>query len=63
LWLLKSPWEKFSRAIFIPAWIICSMTSLDPDAGPIVQTIFVLCVGKVIFIPPVDRPSDESVHN
>src|SRR5512136_1654262 len=52
LWLLKSPWEKLRRAIFIPARIICSMTSLDSDAGPIVQTILVLCVGKAIFIPP-----------
>src|SRR5512139_1430776 len=51
-WLLKSPWEKLSRAIFIPARIICSITFLDSDAGPSVQTIFVLCVGKTIFIPP-----------
>ena len=45
-WLVKSPWEKLSRAIFIPARIICSMTSSDSDAGPIVQTILVLWLAK-----------------
>ena len=51
-WLAKSPWEKLSRAMFIPARIISSMIPPVSDAGPIVQTILVLCVGKPIFIPP-----------
>ena len=52
-WLAKSPCEKLSRATSMPARIISSMISLDPEAGPIVQTILVLWFGKAIFIPPV----------
>ena len=33
------------------------MISPDSDAGPIVQTIFVLCFGKAIYIPPALRHS------
>ena len=41
-WPEKSPWEKLSRATFIPARIICSITIRDCEAGPMVQTSFVL---------------------
>ena len=41
-WAAKSPWEKFSRAMSIPARIIRSMTSRESEAGPMVQTILVL---------------------
>ena len=34
--------------MFIPALIIFSMTSGDSEAGPIVQTIFVLLRGSII---------------
>jgi hypothetical protein len=46
LWLSKSPWEKLSRATFMPASSICSITCWDSDAGPMVQTILVLFGGK-----------------
>jgi hypothetical protein len=46
LWLSKSPWEKLSRATFIPARSICSITGWDSDAGPMVQTILVLFGGN-----------------
>jgi hypothetical protein len=54
LWLGKSPWEKFRRATFMPARIIFSMISWESDAGPMVQTIFVLFIGRLI-IPPALR--------
>src|SRR5262249_2251417 len=38
----NSPWEKFSRATFIPARIMRPSTSGDSDAGPMVATIRVL---------------------
>ena len=41
-WVSKSPWEKLSRAMFIPAPIICSNTIGELDAGPMVATILVL---------------------
>src|SRR5699024_10289988 len=41
------PWEKFKRATFIPELINCSNTSIESEAGPMVQTIFVF----LIFIP------------
>ena len=46
LWAAKSPWEKFSRATFMPASIICFMTAGDSEAGPMVQTILVLLIGS-----------------
>ena len=46
LWAAKSPWEKFSRATFMPASIIRCITSGDSEAGPMVQTILVLCPGS-----------------
>ena len=36
------PCEKFSRAMFMPARIICSSTAGELDAGPMVATILVL---------------------
>ena len=42
----KSPWEKFSRAMFMPARMSRSSISGDWLAGPIVATILVLCVGR-----------------
>jgi hypothetical protein len=48
LWLAKSPWEKLRRATSIPAIIILAMVSGESEAGPIVQTILVLCDGSVI---------------
>jgi hypothetical protein len=45
-WLAKSPWEKLSRTIFMPARIIFSKTSRESEAGPMVQTILVLLAGK-----------------
>jgi hypothetical protein len=42
----KSPWEKLTRAIFIPAWIIRSRTSGESEDGPMVATILVLFTGK-----------------
>jgi hypothetical protein len=50
-WLAKSPWEKLSRATFIPAWIILSKTAGEFDAGPMVQTILVLLAGKGMAFP------------
>ena len=47
-WVSKEPWEKFKRATFMPARIICSMVSADSDAGPMVQTILVLLGGSVM---------------
>src|SRR5437660_521070 len=46
--MAKSPWEKLSRAMFIPARIICSNTGGELDAGPMVAAILVLCGGSVI---------------
>lgn len=42
------PWEKFSRATFIPAMHICVIVSSFSQAGPMVHTIFVLriCVSS-----------------
>ncbi len=48
-WPEKSPWEKLSLATFIPARIICSITSGNREAGPMVQTNFVLWVGQATF--------------
>ena len=48
-WVSKEPWEKFKRATFMPARSICSMTSGESEAGPMVQTILVLLVGSVIW--------------
>jgi hypothetical protein len=45
-WLLKSPWEKLSRAMFMPARIILSRISNESEAGPMVHTILVLLAGK-----------------
>ena len=42
----KSPWEKLSRATFIPARVIFSITSTDWEAGPMVQMILVLLAGS-----------------
>ncbi len=47
----KSPWEKLMRAMSIPASSMRSIISGDCDAGPMVQTILVLCVGSCIFCP------------
>jgi hypothetical protein len=49
LWLLKSPWEKFRRATFMPANIICSRICGESEAGPMVQTSLVLLGGKAMF--------------
>ena len=46
----KSPCEKFSRATFIPASTSCRITSGDSEAGPMVQTIFVLWAGVFIVV-------------
>jgi hypothetical protein len=53
-WVSKEPWEKFKRATFMPARIICSMVSTDSDAGPMVQTILVLLSGNVMENLPND---------
>lgn len=45
-WLSKEPWEKLSRATFIPAISISSMTFRLEEAGPMVQMIFVLWSGR-----------------
>ena len=47
-WVAKSPCEKFSRATLIPASSMRSIMSWDSDAGPIVQTIFVLLAGSLM---------------
>ena len=47
-WVSKEPWEKFRRATFMPARIICSMISGVSEAGPMVQTILVLLGGNVM---------------
>ena len=39
------PCEKLSLATFIPASIIFSIISVELEAGPRVQTIFVLSIG------------------
>ena len=44
---MDSPWEKFSRATFIPARISCSRTGGVFDAGPMVATIRVLSGGSI----------------
>ena len=49
---LKSPWEKLSRATFIPARIRRSSISGDSEAGPMVATIFVLWFGSDIRASP-----------
>jgi hypothetical protein len=36
-----------SRATFIPAFIICSRTGSELEAGPMVATIFVLFGGSI----------------
>ncbi len=46
------PWARLSRATFIPAWIIRTSTSHDLEAGPMVETIFVLWSGRLIRLPP-----------
>jgi hypothetical protein len=43
----KSPWEKLSRAIFIPASSIFSSISGESEAGPMVQTSLVLQAGRM----------------
>src|SRR5208283_6080239 len=48
LWPEKSPWEKLSRATFIPASNSFSMTSRECDAGPMVHALLVLLSGRVI---------------
>src|SRR6266568_2602729 len=45
-WCEKSPYEKLSRATFIPARTSRTSISDDSDAGPTVATIFVLCSGN-----------------
>jgi hypothetical protein len=42
------PWEKFSRATFMPSIINSFKTSSEEEAGPMVQTILVLLSGKCI---------------
>lgn len=37
-----------SRAMFMPARSSCSMISGESEAGPIVQTILVLCRGSAM---------------
>ena len=49
---LKSPWEKLSRATFIPARIRRSSISGDSEAGPMVATILVLWSGSGIRASP-----------
>jgi hypothetical protein len=50
LWLSKSPWEKLSRATFIPARIIFSITAGDEEDGPMVATILVLLSGSGMIV-------------
>jgi hypothetical protein len=52
-WLGKSPWEKLSRATFIPARINFSKISGEFEAGPMVHTILVLLAGKGMGSPPI----------
>ncbi len=52
LWLEKSPWEKLSRATSMPAAIIRAMVFGESEAGPIVQTILVLCECNIILRYP-----------
>ena len=47
-WPRKSPWEKLSRAIFMPARIICFHDLGRFGSRPDVQTILVLWGGRVI---------------
>ncbi len=49
-WLAKSPCEKLSRAMFIPARMICARISGACDAGPIVATILVLWLGRFMIL-------------
>ena len=44
-----SPWEKLNLATFIPDLIISRKISSSWDAGPIVQTIFVLLIHFLLF--------------
>src|SRR5689334_925915 len=55
----KSPCEKLSRATFNPAAIRRRSISGDSEAGPIVATIFVLCLGN---LPVFIRPDFDLLH-
>ena len=46
------PWEKFSRATFIPARHIRSRVSSLSQAGPMVHTIFVLRIAILLCLIP-----------
>lgn len=55
------PWEKFSRAAFMPLSMSCSSIDGDAVAGPMVQTILalrIMTVGEVVggARPVLDQP-------
>ena len=54
-WYSWEPWEKLNLATFIPALSSFSIIGTDLDAGPSVQTIFVLgtlpSLGRSFMIP------------
>jgi len=52
----NSPWEKSSRATSMPARISRSNIAAEFDAGPMVQTILVLCSGMPMAL---NRPPGE----
>jgi hypothetical protein len=41
VWSFQSPWEKFSLAASIPAWMSLAMIAGELDEGPMVAMIFV----------------------
>ncbi|MEI7450450.1 MAG: hypothetical protein WCJ75_12580, partial [Desulfomonile sp.] len=42
----------------VKAWCICSITSADSEAGPMVQMILVLLTGRVLLFPFADESTD-----